>query len=168
MGLNPVLYIANGSLLAINIRNALVHFALPENKIKPDVGDKEKSLLDILRYIKNYQGDLTRRDSTKSKKDYRFSDEREWRYVPPLNEECILFASKKYFDANKEETIESAQKLRLNFEPNDIKYIIIENDEEIPEFIEHVRSTKGKKYTHADIERLTTRILTSEQIKTDM
>ncbi len=57
--------------------------------------------------------------------------------------------------------------LRLNFEPNDIKYIIIRKDDEIEEFIKAIRSSRGKVFSQIDTERLTTRIVTSDQILGD-
>jgi len=69
---------------------------------------------------------------------------------------------------HKDEADKKLEKLRLVFEPSDIKYIIIRDDSEIAEFIDHLRRIKGKNYSLHDIERLTTRLLTSEQIIGDM
>lgn len=69
---------------------------------------------------------------------------------------------------NKRASDEKLTDLRLTFAPNDIKYIIINDDSEIRDFIDHLRRAKGKKFTLDDIERLTTRLLTSEQIQSDM
>lgn len=56
----------------------------------------------------------------------------------------------------------------MEFTPNDIKYIIIESDDEIAEFVELLRTAKGNKYSYHDIERLMTRLLTTEQILGDI
>jgi hypothetical protein len=69
---------------------------------------------------------------------------------------------------NKAECDAKLTHLRLEFEPNDIKYIIINDDSEITEFVNHLRVAKGNKYSFHDVERLTTRILTSEQIFGDI
>jgi hypothetical protein len=45
------------------------------------------SKLNFYRYIKNYQGPLFR--PNKSIDEYRFYDEREWRYVPAINDKRI-------------------------------------------------------------------------------
>lgn len=101
---------------------------------------------------------------------YRFSDEREWRFVPHHEAGCdFLLGSKtsiaddKWKDAN-----EKLSSITLTFEPNDIKYIIIKNDDQISDFINTLRSNKGRHFSLYEIERLTTRILTSEQIMTDV
>lgn len=165
-GLNPVLYMAKGSSLSDSFERAFLHFATTERGggWKPE----QKSLADLLRYMKNYEGDLTRKGTILEK--YRFSDEREWRYVPPADADCRMMCSvADYNDAAVRSDIEAKLKhLRLKFEPNDIKYIVIREDDEIGEFVDHLRKAKGQKYTLGDVERLTTRILTAQQINDDM
>jgi hypothetical protein len=165
-GLNPVLYMAPNSMLSKSYRSA---WNRNYDKSESDEwSEEERDLCDVLRYIKNYEGDLTRKGGTI--KNYRFSDEREWRYVPPHSEDYEFLAASGWYenDKNKAATDEKLQGLRLKFEPSDIKYIIIESDDEIGEFIEHLRRAKGKNYSLHEIERLTTRILTVEQIKSDI
>jgi len=80
-GLNPVLYLEKNSNLASNIVENL-YKALKEGSPKNIIEftlETQKSR-DFLRYLKNYQGDLIRSGKI-THKDYRFSDEREWRYV---------------------------------------------------------------------------------------
>lgn len=167
-GLNPVLYVAQQSMLSASYRTAWKHFNLQDGTDVDDWSKEQRALADVLRYIKNYEADLTRKSITIP--NYRFSDEREWRYVPPYDEACeMLLGSDYYEDAdNKSEADLKLETFRLEFEPNDIKYIIIKDDSEIAEFIDHLRRAKGKNYSLHDIERLTTRILTTEQIMSDM
>lgn len=164
--LNPVLYMAQGSHLSESYRNAFVHFADLELGKDGKWTVEQKSLIDVIRYIKNYEGDLTRKSNTT--KNYRFSDEREWRYVPPFSEACEMVIGAPDYQKDKKSYDCHLENLRLTFEPNDIKYIIIDNDAEIGEFIDHLRRAKGKKYSLDDIERLTTRILTTQQIEQDI
>lgn len=128
-----------------------------------DMPTQERVLYDFFRYMKNYQGTLKRQGIETP--DYRFSDEREWKYVIPHNEdiEGMYFPS----DFNKDAANASIKKYKLIFEPNDIKYVIIDNEEEIEDFLDIFQKAKGKTYTYHDIQRLSTRILTSEQIKKD-
>ena len=121
--------------------------------------------------MKNYQDELTCGGSLI--KNYRYSDEREWRYAPPIDAKCSPIISTSFFDNEEnKEAVEKSRadidKLELTFEPNDIKYIIIENDSEISEFLDLLKKAKGKTYSYHDIERLMTRILTTEQIVSDM
>lgn len=169
-GLNPVLYVAQTSTLSASYRTAWRHFTKMDDD-DTDIdqwSDEQRAIADVLRYIKNYEGDLKRKGTTVL--DYRFSDEREWRYVPAYNESCEMILGAPYYEVpeNRKDADAKLEHLRLEFEPNDIKYIIIDNDAEIGEFIDHLRRAKGKTYSLHDIERLTTRILTSEQIRSDM
>jgi len=166
-GLNPVLYMTQNSMLSESYRKAWNKTAA-ENSHSEKWTEDEYNLCDILRYVKNYEGDLKRKDTVVE--DYRFSDEREWRYAPPFSEEYEFLLSQAWYNegSNKKKTDDKLEDLRLGFTPSDIKYIIISKDAEIGEFIDHLRRCKGKSFTLHEIERLTTRILTAEQILTDV
>jgi hypothetical protein len=165
--LNPVLYVQPESSLSLSYKQLLDDIA-KDTKHYRDKRDTVKRVVDIARYAKNYEGSLER--SGKTFKKYRFSDEREWRYVPPYTESCRVFYTEKEFitDGVAETAAKSIVDLRLKFRPNDVKYIIIKSDREIGEFIEHLRHAKGKSYSHSQIERLTTRLFTSDQIHQDI
>ena len=83
MKLNPVLYVEKESALA-NSYCYSIFKSLNGSKLS-EFTNSQKSILDILRYMKNYQGDLVRKGK-KTIDNYRFSDEREWRYVPLVTE----------------------------------------------------------------------------------
>lgn len=166
-GLNPVLYLEKRSSLAKNYLNIYQHYILESQKQVGQFTGHEKSVVDLMRYMKNYQGELVRNGNII--KEYRFSDEREWRYVPSITEKLSMILAEHDYDTKEKEkkANKSLQKLRLEFEPSDIKYIIIENDSEISEFLELLRISKGKKYSYQEVERLMTRLLNTEQIVTD-
>ncbi len=168
-GLNPVLYLEKNSRLGDSLE---VVFDNTLEDIK-DWSEHHSATNDLFRYIKNYEADLVRRGNVM--KNYRFSDEREWRYVPCYNQNIPMLINADVLDSTKEEdrqfvemANDSLKDHRLEFGPNDIKYIIIENDSEISEFVDLLRRAKGNKYSYSDIERLMTRVLTTEQIVTDM
>lgn len=164
-GLNPVLYVGQTSRLSASYHTAMKHFALNSENTEEFYSEEEMALLDIIRYMKNYEGTLERKSITIDK--YRFSDEREWRYVPEYKDYQDMLAGAKDFKKNPTHHTEQYADTRLEFEPSDIKYIIINNDSEIGQFVDHLRKTKGKKYNLHEIERLTTRILTVDQIRGD-
>lgn len=132
--------------------------------------------LNPVMYIKNYEGTLTREGETTEK--FRFADEREWRYVPPITEQGIPpFVAKSNIDSptKKSKYNNLAQDIRLKFEPNDIKYLIVESDSDINHLISHLKVEKLKKdadlnkhYDSEILDRLSSRILTAEQIYRDM
>jgi Putative abortive phage resistance protein AbiGi, antitoxin len=166
--LNPVLYTEKGSFLSESYLSVyLSYLKEAQHKKMNEMTKEEKSLADILRYIKNYEGDLVRGGQVL--KDYRFSDEREWRYALPFDqiESFIVNAVEYQTEEQKKGYNDSLETFRLEFAPNDIKYVIIQNEAEIPEFLEVLKASKGNKYTYNDVERLMTRLITTEQIVQD-
>jgi Putative abortive phage resistance protein AbiGi, antitoxin len=161
-GLNPVLYMESESLLAHSYSTAFHSLVVDTDGFT----DGQRSLVDVLRYFKNYQAALERKGKTIP--DYRYSVEREWRYVPPSEWDCEMIVGVKEYLHEKAEIDRKVETLRLKFTPNDIKYIIIESDDEIAEFVNLLRNAKGKTYLHHDVERLMTRLITVEQIRGDM
>lgn len=173
--LNPVLYLEPNSLLSQSYRTAANYFLSRASQEKEIVARSDDyfraviSLGEMLSYTKNYQGELKRRDGTTTQ-NYRFSDEREWRFVLPSQDGVTPIMSEEHFVSppGKAQAQELVERVRLEFEPNDIRYVIIKNDAEIHEFVEHLRTAKRKKYSTQDIDRLTTRILTTDQIMQDI
>jgi len=166
--LNPVLYIQSGSLLSKSINESYLEIAGDKNVEWNKLTEGQKNWLNILRHVKNYEADLSRGGEVV--KNYRFSDEREWRYTPEYKD-CMQMAINTIAyktEEQKSQINKGIENLRLHFEPNDIKYIIIEREGEISEFVEILKKSKGNKYSYNDVERLMTRIITTEQIKTDL
>ena len=87
-GLNPVWYVNKNCDFADNFNDALNGIYRHLNTVKDGdiyngLSDDYMKIVDTYRYIKNYEGKLTR--NGKTTKNFRFADEREWRYVPPLS-----------------------------------------------------------------------------------
>lgn len=169
-GLNPVLYIEKNSTLSHNIMGHLYAY-LTEGKIKiTELTNEEKYRFDFIRYIKNYEGDLNR-IAKKTIKNYRFSDEREWRYVLKPDFNHLLFANIKKVEkakiaerkAHHNSKIESE---KLSFQPEDINYIIIKKESERDRIIS-ILEKNYTKFPHEQVKRLTSRIISTEQLYTD-
>ncbi len=90
--------------------------------------------------------------------------------MPDFNNEFAMMLSiDEYGNSqllNKESELLNG--IELFFEPNDIKYIIIKNDDEFPKSLDVFQKDKGSKYSYQDIQRLSTRIFTAEQIINDI
>ncbi len=123
----------------------------------------------FLKYIKPYYGKGY--SNGKEFKNIRFYDEREWRYVPPKN----LLKKIEIKDSYKRSFYESESKRRLiniklashkklDFKPNDIKFIIVKKDEEIPHLIDEIREIFRQTATYDEIMLLTSRLISLEQI----
>lgn len=118
--------------------------------------------INTLRFIKNYEGILIRRN--RKPRDYRFADEREWRHVTPHNTPGILpflpanlMHKKAYFNTQ-------LRAFRLTYTPTDVKYLIIPSEKNIPALR---RTIESLQVSQADQNHLLARIITSEQIKSD-
>ena len=166
--LNPVLYMSRGSTLSQNVRSALNYYKKREPSEEEET-EYASRLMEIVRYMKNYEGPLQRKGKAVVE-NYRFYDEREWRYVPEISEFGKMMLTEVEFNNPiiKDKVAAKIAKMKLGFHANEIKYIIINSDEEIHEFIRHLKDVKGDKYSMNDVEKLTTRIITADQIKTDL
>jgi len=130
------------------------------------------SVMNILRFMKNYEGDLVREGKVKEQR-FRFANEREWRFVPDVFHAEVLPFVRVTGDGTWNSEIKAkcnklVAHLPLKFDPDDIKYLVVEQDEERLPLLPYLSAVTGKNYSEDEIKRLSTRILTSEQIETDM
>jgi hypothetical protein len=163
-GLTPVLYThADGATMpAIN---ALVQHA-------GDQGVKEINVLDqaykLLFYSKPYRGRLWRSGTWRA--DTCFYNEREWRFVPdgkPFKDIRVLVGDDALSEDMRASATEQVTK-RLSFAPSDIRYVIVGAESEILPMIEELERIKGPKYTWSSVKLLTSRLLSAEQIRSDL
>jgi hypothetical protein len=172
--LNPVMYINRHCELADNLiegLNSMYSHISRLNNID-ELNKMTKSyhnIMNMYRYVKNYEGELWRKGKLFDK-DYRFADEREWRYVPPLETpglEPFVAISNISTKKQKDKYNEKVSHIRLRFQPDDIKYLIVEQESDITELIKHLDYAKSK-FSPLIIRKLASRILTIEQIKNDI
>ncbi len=171
-GLTPVLYIEKQSSFGSTFFDSLFEKIQDEQSGIKKMGLNSKQLLDIVRYVKNYQGDLDR-NVKKIKKNYRYSDEREWRYVLPPSHSCQFIGNCNSFGNNhktigilKENLNSTIAQEYLGFAPEDISYIIIRSEKERDKTIKAIRNIKD---VHGQllVSRIASRIISVEQIKGD-
>ena len=152
---------------------------------KPDKKDKlidalsdelagvENGLIDIMAFTKNYSGAFLR--DGKKYRNVCFYDEREWRYVPDSgflfeNQIPSYIDKATYLDGDRRKVANTRlerPECMLEFNPSDIRYIIVANDNEIINMIDKVHQIKGSKYSDNDLLLLITRIISMEQILQD-
>jgi hypothetical protein len=172
--LSPVMYISRYSNLTDNIISGIDGFYRYLNSIDnmEQIDEQTKNyqnLLNIYRYIKNYEGEQ-HRPNKPSNLNYRFADDREWRYVPDItNPDLRPFVpiSSIRTKAQKSEMNEKVKHITLHFEPEDIQYLIVEKENNIIELINHLEQVKGR-FNIDTRRRLASRILTIEQIEKDI
>lgn len=167
--LNPVLYVEQDSFLSRSYERILRRFVLEEARVNEVTDPDQLAVLDVLRYIKNYEGSLTRSNGDHIPM-YRFSDEREWRYVPEVAEECEMILEDRLYQREeiRQMAIERLSRLRLGFTADEVRYIVVEKDSEINDLVEYLRHIKNPRYSPKVVDRLITRILTRDQIMNDI
>ena len=170
-GLNPVMYASDKSLFTENFMTGIEDFFKLVNNTDDISGRYEtayNNTINTLRYIKNYKGDLIR-PGKKTISDYVFANEREWRFVPPISNNILSFVPIDQIGTpqQKSKFNQRVSHIKLHFQPDDIKYLIVEKDTDINPLIAHLRIAKVG-FPDEIVDRLSSRILTYEQIEKDV
>jgi len=131
--LNPIMYLYNGSFLTNTIKN-LYHSTFPlwdyEYLSDPElsfvISDIEEVYRHFLAFVKPYQIIIEENGNNEYDRIY---DEREWRYVPIIEpgEGLKSYLEKCDFQDEIIKNLEEKKLIehkKLEFEPDDIKYII--------------------------------------------
>ena len=124
-------------------------------------------------YMKPYEGCAWNMDAFNG--DFvRFYDEREWRFVPSpyllwQNNIPTYLTKDQFLDENlrTNQNHEIGKVATLLFTPNDIKYIIVNSEDEILKICDQIDYIKGDKYSQNQLKLLKTRIISKEQILQD-
>lgn len=129
-------------------------------------------------FMKEYRGKQVHR-KTQSEKFKKFYDEREWRYIPSFRKlkalpEGVPMSIGKSDIEKYRNDLEYRNKMNeklgevtiLNYSPEDIAYIIIQNEEERIETINYIRNSK-RGYSETEVAILVSKILSLEQIQND-
>jgi len=165
-GINPVMYLHSRSSFEATLDKLILSVLRDKDE------EKKQLAMSIISFIKIYRGRIYRRGAYSVEKT--FYDEKEWRFVPypfvtgDKNNKTLL-VKKDFFDPIKLGKINEIlkNKFKLSFEPEDIRYIIVERDEEILPMVKRIEEIKGPKYSYDVLKKLTTRVISSEQIKED-
>ena len=167
--LNPVFYYQEKSILFDEFSSmmALQHedFTSMSNQemLVKSVRDTYLKSRYIMQFYKPWYG-----YDFKINKEKSFYDEREWRYIPiQENGYESIYNDSEEFHARREEYYERLLNPVLIFEPRDITYIVLENESERYELIMQIRRIK-ERYSFRDVETLVSRIITAEQISSDI
>lgn len=143
-------------------------------KVNEKVLDINSTLGHFIKYIKPYEGKFYR-DNDYLPNRVKFYDEREWRYVPDKDQLAKIptkdsYKAEYYKDPVKRRAIniKIAKKCKLTFEPNDIKFIIVNKDKEIPQMLKEIERIFGERAKFDDLKLLGTRLISIEQILEDL
>lgn len=172
-GLNPVIYIQDHSKLNKYTRD--MSNEIWRKKCSVQCGDEIVNLKSlywhIMRYTKRFEGDLVRNGIIKDA-NYKFYNEREWRYTPEVNDLTIesresFYLKKVNFEneVTRKQANDSIRKYKLNFNADDIEYIILKNKDELNSMIQLIKEDPSIK---SDKLKLISKLFTSEQITMDL
>lgn len=171
--INPVLYTYHNSAFANLIAKL---WDKPFEELIDASSEYTSQIETFFYYLKPYEGYLWKNGIKKRKKE-TFYDEREWRYVPYLIENTLTaFESRQWLMREQylDETARNAfnQRLegmdvKLNFVPDDIKYIIVKKESERASIRKKLYDIKGSRFSTEVVDVLTTKILSMEQIMED-
>ncbi len=175
--LNPVFYFDENSHLIDDFKKA----NLWSQKMMIDIiaGKKDPSwvnenrpfmefLLNSSRYQKFYMSDLVRGGVIHH--NYKFYNEREWRYVPEFTHSKINGRMNKveYEEYKKTHSKPHINDHSLKFLSSDIRYIILKNEAEILPFMNFLENQITLFKNKDDFEILKTKITTSTRILEDV
>src|SRR5579863_6094823 len=171
-GLNPVVYLENDSHLLERIVTVFLDFLKEDREGHKTIRNEKfvNLFMSVMSYSKNYEGRLKKK-TKEVIEDYRFSDEREWRYVPPAQilktSKAKLFVPEDKYKAEKDKYNQTLDSIRVKFKAKDIKYIIIKSESEVNDLINFIKNYVKKDYPQLQ-NKLISRILTSDQIRVDI
>jgi hypothetical protein len=173
-GIAPVLYAYPAALTSSAISNIFRN--LPSTSDAQNFGglaEAQRNLTYFSFYIKRYEGQMYR-NGQYSAETVRFYNEREWRYVPPMNvllrDDINAFLPKIVFDdplQREDANNLVAQVARLGFQPKYIKYVIVKSETEILDIMDAILRIKGPNFPYDEVRKLTSRIISMEQVLED-
>lgn len=138
------------------------------------VVDLYTNLSHFIKFIKPYEGKFFRNNDYLHK-PVKFYEEREWRFMPPKDffDKVSLkdsYVAEYYKNPIKRRAIniKLAKHIKLNFNASDIRFIIVNKDEEIPEILSDIERIFGKSTPFPDLKVLGTRLISLQQILEDL
>ena len=167
--LSPVIYTRQKARTATNYEKLIKWYLqnFKEDSTEPKAKNFRKLFSDFLMFTKPYSGKMYKNGKNKFT---RFYDEREWRWIPTIkNKNVWTHLNKQQFldeEFKTDANLLISQFHKLHFNPKDINYLILNNENEIDQFIYSLERNKSK-FDQPTIKTLTSRIITHEQIMSD-
>lgn len=134
---SPVCYYSSSSELLRDIIERMVFYQMKLGYGETISDDEKKDyelIIRTLSYVKNYEGSLKLKKKKKQYSNYRFSDEREWRFVPSIAELSDNINNLILSESNYQLRDAYVGRIGNPIIPitiNDIKYIIVDQEHQI-------------------------------------
>lgn len=162
--LNPILYMASQNTLAKSISEmGSTAASLPEK-------NKRQPALNLFRHlaghIKPSEGTMVVAGKPVQKEFYQ---ESEWRFIPRHSEIRDHLIRANFDNVEERERVNEKAKAHsmLKFVPNDVKYIFVSSDSDIPAIINFIQ-TELDMFPSADLKVLMSRVTSIESVSRDI
>ena len=167
---SPVSYYSNYSLL---LKDIIERITLRIANY-PILTDEQKKDLDLLiyqlSYSKNYEGPLKTR--YKEYTNYRFSDEREWRYVPTVVSSGLkMYIPENTYLIEKIRLQNEASRILMPFTFSDVKYVIVNDESQlvmIRNMVNNLMTTPNAEGILDDATNVNIGYFTTKQVENDI
>ncbi|EYE88581.1 hypothetical protein Q428_07305 [Fervidicella metallireducens AeB] len=174
--INPVMYILEESLPTTYLREIFELFYDNDSSFfdcdyKNQKGDKLNTIAayfnQFTTYLKPYENF---RDNKTA--EVKYYDEREWRYVPDINELIRLGLPLKLGEYKFVKEVDAFNKIlykncRLSFNYEDLKYIIVSREKEVYDMVERIDKIDNSIFSCVAKRLLYTKIISLEKILQD-
>ena len=164
-GITPVLYVHDNSSFIGHGLDALNWSLELCEKDAEHLSERLAQVMSMFFMMKPYEG-YQERDGKRKK--VRFYDEREWRYIPPIDVKKFNFLTEEQFDdkAQRESINSFNEQFGISFNPDVINYLIVEKEDEIVPLMRELHSIKGN-FSYNSVELLSSRIISMDRIRED-
>ena len=161
-GLNPLIYLSQATPISESLSRLLKNNTLGNGYYEGCIED----INSIISYTKPVEGSALIGGIATHKEFYQ---ENEWRYVPKAQGIRRWVNKDEYSNSvNLQQLNETAKELgTLQISPNDIKYIFVKSDADIPGIIDFIQTELGGN-TVNDTKLLLSRVISSESINVDL
>ncbi len=163
-GISPIFYFpkeASSAKLIQSLANAISS----KTKNPREKSSIRKELQNFYKCMKPYDG-IAFNKKDKRMEDRIFYNEREWRFTP---KKFPVLPENNSATKIKEANAEMQDTERLAFKAQDVKYIIVKEEKEIPDFVSFIEKELTNQFQKQDeIKLLVSKLISVEQIKDDM
>ncbi len=179
-GINPIMYAVPNSYSTLLLKKSFSDLYPLNPKLmlyKSDEADlatrnTATMLYSFFTFLKPYEGEVWK-DGLLVQSGVSFYNEREWRYVPPLdrlNDKGLIpiMSREQYQDRSIRQQYNDVlqESFKLAFDARDIKYIIVKDESEVLSMAQKINKF-ASRYSSEEKNLLTTRIISMQQILED-
>jgi hypothetical protein len=157
--LNPIIYCPPNSHMQNFAKHIINEVRLPKHlkETKKVFNDYTFKLLSLIKPIQGnmvVSGEIIEKD---------FYQENEWRFVPEVED----FYFEQEYEEKKELLNQALETHKLEFSPEDIQYIFVPNDNDIPSLVDFINEKMGSHSLNS-LKILQSRIVSLEKLSLDM